>query len=271
VRRLLFALAVACNGDKAGPIAELEVEEQCVEHPSPLLPREDESGDTGDVAGIWDTDDDGDGWTLGDGDCDDGDPDVHPGFAEVAGNGLDEDCDGSEAGPTRRLGEAEWRWQWKNGNEGGFKIAFAGDTNGDGREEALVGVPDQGVVNDWDDYNDRVFLVNLSGDGSAEPIATVNPEESNGQNGRGTLLGANDLDGDGFDDVVVGIPWSTGPDGAAQDAYAGELLVYFGPVSGLLTESLADGRIRANLRSMHLGYSAALHPGTHDSEWMDLW
>jgi len=38
-------------------------------------------------------DDDGDGYTEADGDCDDGDPHVHPGHGEDP-DGLDNDCNG---------------------------------------------------------------------------------------------------------------------------------------------------------------------------------
>ena len=47
---------------------------------------------------------DGDGFSrlLGGGDCDDGDARVNPGAADVAGNGVDEDCDGVDAEPLDR-------------------------------------------------------------------------------------------------------------------------------------------------------------------------
>lgn len=43
-------------------------------------------------------DGDDDGWTTGDGDCDDLNPDVNPGADEVCGNGVDDDCDGNADG-----------------------------------------------------------------------------------------------------------------------------------------------------------------------------
>ncbi|MEZ4237237.1 MAG: putative metal-binding motif-containing protein [Myxococcota bacterium] len=41
-----------------------------------------------------DTDADLDGWTVGEGDCDDNDRAVHPGLAEVCNDRADNDCDG---------------------------------------------------------------------------------------------------------------------------------------------------------------------------------
>lgn len=39
-------------------------------------------------------DKDGDGWTPAMGDCDDDNPNVHPGMMEIPGNGIDDNCDG---------------------------------------------------------------------------------------------------------------------------------------------------------------------------------
>ncbi len=42
-----------------------------------------------------DDDLDGDGWSVGNGDCDDLDPNIHPGAIDELADGIDQDCDGS--------------------------------------------------------------------------------------------------------------------------------------------------------------------------------
>ena len=42
------------------------------------------------------TDFDGDGYSPFEGDCDDADPDVHPGATETVGDGVDSNCDGND-------------------------------------------------------------------------------------------------------------------------------------------------------------------------------
>jgi hypothetical protein len=43
-----------------------------------------------------DVDDDGDGYTENEGDCDDSNPNINPGASETCGDGIDQDCNGSD-------------------------------------------------------------------------------------------------------------------------------------------------------------------------------
>ena len=44
-------------------------------------------------------DDDGDGYTENQGDCNDINSSIHPGAQDIPGNGVDEDCNGTDAIP----------------------------------------------------------------------------------------------------------------------------------------------------------------------------
>ncbi|MCD4693955.1 fibronectin type III domain-containing protein, partial [bacterium] len=44
-----------------------------------------------------DIDNDGDGWTVGEGDCNDDNPDIYPGAIEICGDGIDQDCNGEDS------------------------------------------------------------------------------------------------------------------------------------------------------------------------------
>ena len=68
-----------------------------------------------------DVDDDGDGFTENEGDCNDSDRTIFPGAIEICGDGIDQDCDGSDLeciredipGFVMEIGEAEVNHDWQ--------------------------------------------------------------------------------------------------------------------------------------------------------------
>ena len=82
MRFVLLGFIVAC-GDKSEPMPAVE-EDTATEPDEPVDTDTEESG----------TDEDGDGFTVEEGDCDDSDPWTNPARDEESGDGVDNDCDG---------------------------------------------------------------------------------------------------------------------------------------------------------------------------------
>lgn len=82
----VFVLFAGCSGPDKDTDAPV---------PGDSSPDTASTGDTAPDTGTSD-DVDGDGFALAAGDCDDADPTVHPGADETSGDGVDQDCDGSD-------------------------------------------------------------------------------------------------------------------------------------------------------------------------------
>lgn len=305
----------------------------------PGVPDEKPSPDTGDCTPTtWYLDADGDG--FGDpgasqeaceppehavtdaADCDDASPEVYPGAEEICGDGLINDCDdtdGSAAaaacpagGPFelslasgKLLGEGEDHYA-------GWSVAGAGDVNGDGYDDVLVGAPYAGGgvayrvlgpvfgTASLGDANTRVTGGGVAGwvvanagdhDGDGLPDALLGTpfagsDDQGGAvivsgsaegglsladadailSGRSTVdfagrsvAGAGDVDGDGWDDILVGAPIADGPDiesslghcadddldefGYEHGVTAGEVYLMSGPVSGDVSLSVSTAML----------------------------
>ena len=109
-------------------------------------------------------------------------------------------------------------------DQAGYAVAGAGDVDGDGFDDLLVS------AYGYDSYRGVVYLVSgpVSGDIDLSTVTRRTGESSSTLSYAGnTVATAGDVDGDGFDDVLVG---AEGDDGAATDAGAAYLL--FGPITG---------------------------------------
>lgn len=112
----------------------------------------------------------------------------------------------------------------------GTAVAFAGDVDGDGAGDVLLGVPgsDLGARDEG-----AVLLVSPSsgtlatfvGGGGAAESPAKHAENVTGDGVGNAVCRAGDLDGDGIDDVVIAAP---GWDGGAEDG--GAVAVFAGPI-----------------------------------------
>ncbi|MCB9698674.1 MAG: FG-GAP repeat protein [Alphaproteobacteria bacterium] len=100
----------------------------------------------------------------------------------------------------------------------GTSVASAGDVNGDGYDDVIVGAPNEGNTRGWA----QVHLGSRTGLSRARDWI-ASPEWRSGRFGA-SVASAGDVDGDGFDDVVIGAPeaWGTGG-----------VVVYLGSRNGL--------------------------------------
>ena len=109
----------------------------------------------------------------------------------------------------------------------GYSVGTAGDVNGDGYSDVIVGAPDY----DNDQYNEgRVYVYHGSASGLSTTAAWI-VESDQASAYFGTSVGtAGDVNGDGYSDVIVGA-WSYDNDQPNE----GMAYVYYGSASGLST------------------------------------
>jgi hypothetical protein len=129
---------------------------------------------------------DKDGFTEEDGDCNDQDATIFPGAEDYCGDGIDQDCDGTD--PVCLLGSPRSLVDADGEATGGWPPALAGDVTNDGLLDLVVGVK-PGEAQLWS-FGDGLFQV-----------ATIfDAEGAAGER----VSGPGDVTGDGIADLLVG-------------------------------------------------------------------
>jgi hypothetical protein len=187
-------------------------------------------GETGETGGPADSD--GDGYFEGE-DCDDTDSTIFPGATEVCGDGRVNNCDGDAATAEAACDEildptdATATWSFGHSRNNSVRVVGAGDLDGDGSDDIVVGHPNKplgadpamGAVT----FYSGPFSGTLDFLDAGEVIMGSEAWDQIGWD----ILPAGDLDEDGYADLVVGA--SNAPDNALRDT--GAVYLFHGPVT----------------------------------------
>jgi hypothetical protein len=198
-----------------------------------------------------DYDADGDGHTSdsysGD-DCDDSNENAYPGHAEVCDDASDNDCDGND---DPCIVDAILYGESAN-DRSGSAVWTAGDQNGDGKADVAIGAS---LHNGGGSGRGALYLV-YGALSEEEDLASADAKiigQADRERFGSAVGGGQDLDGDGWDDLVVGaFGMNTG------GAYAGGGYVLLGPVIGEFYSSEADSQMIGEVPGDFTGTAASM-------------
>ena len=213
----------------------------------------------------WERDDDGDGYSDWDGDCDDADPNTGPRAVEIAGNGLDEDCDCLDV-ETVLVGDESLLWR---GDGLADRVGELGLTPVyvDGRYEGvLLGAQQPHQGENEDPGHGRAFYVTRGGSVTEFSGAT---DFRWGTNGLGSATGAGPLGPQGETLLLVGRPGASEPPPGDTGVYFdGGTIEVYEPVATNSTIGLEDswGTVYSGAAQTGCGYGIAVDDWTGEGE-----
>lgn len=153
---------------------------------------------------------------------------------------------------------ADWTLTWGATNTSfGYSVATAGDVNGDGRADVIVGAPryDHPESNEGGAW---VYHGTATGVNSAPAFFARSDQE--GARLGVSVASAGDVNGDGYADIIVGAQWY-----AAPTAGEGAAFVWYGSSAGANggangSPANANWRAESDQASAWLGYSVVIRP-----------
>jgi len=175
-------------------------------------------------------------------DCNDNDFTVNPAAVEVCSDHVDNDCDNTDNGCALTGDLPPAAADAYFAGEGmfqqfGISVAIAGDVNRDGFDDLLVGAP----TNDLGGsdagaaylYYGPLDKTTAQSDSDATFLGEVGLDRAGF-----SVAGAGDVNGDGYDDLLIGAPFQD-----AGGADAGAVYLIYGPVVGTRNLSRADVKL----------------------------
>jgi hypothetical protein len=160
---------------------------------------------------------------------------------------------------------ADWRAESDQSSGGlgagmGWSVAGAGDVNGDGKSDAIVGAfrYSNGELNEG-----RAFVYHGPLSGQATTADWTRESNQAVAYFGFSVSGAGDVDGNGYDDVIVGIPNYDNP-----ESEEGAASVYLGSVSGLSLTAVWTGQ--SHQGSAFFGYSVATAGDVNGDGYADI-
>lgn len=118
-----------------------------------------------------------------------------------------------------------------NDNNFGWSVACAGDVNGDGYSDVAIGAYRDQIGVQTGEGVVRVFHGSAAGLSTTAAIA-LESNQNNAWMGRWVST-AGDVNGDGYGDLLVGIPYFANP-----ESQEGQVRLYFGSAAGITTPAI---------------------------------